>query len=749
VLDKHRNLYLEGLPVVASLLVAIVSAVAAGVLSRSSAATFVVIGMYFLLRKRTKYALLLLPVATAWAVSSMPFAFAVTGAFLGTAIFLWTEDDYVAYVAAACQTVAVVAVNVKDGADWSQLILFLLAIATLLLFKRNRDLVAQSLLSERENSHKLKVAGYGHEFRTPLTNIQNGLQQLSASALATRQRQWVHEIGLNIEAMNILTNNAVDWMLGPRIRSEGQCVFLPEELRQIIDRHRLTATAKGLYLGSFIYGEALSVSVDTQILRTAIPNFVGNALKFTTCGGVSVLARTFNEDSILKLEVVVVDTGPGISPDVESKVFKESVTTTPDGAFRTSGIGMLIAAREVITGGGTISCSNRPAGGASFKIVIPVEAAPNYEFRPRGLRRAVLVTENKGFLAAAQLELERSGVTVVREVPRNFRLSAAKTDGHSVLILDADTFAGSPIEFANSVTYEKHPRSILLVGNGILWSPMLAETLAEAAFAGTCSTTDPASVLAAIHAVRVMTASHQHMTDLATTQDAPIRVLLAEDEPSMRRIWHSTLVVAGMQVRAVETGSEAMELISARNDFDIALLDFNLPGHNADAIVARRRKIEASDDLPRLPIVIMTAERANTVDHLFPIGAVSNILSKPLGDGEMLRAVGDALAADKRFVVTEGEESQSVPLDAKMIKRDGLLNLLADTTAGVKAADPRRVAHSTHKMRAIVARSDVALHDLLEEPTPDALPYEADMWLASITSACHEHIRLHFSEAAA
>jgi signal transduction histidine kinase/DNA-binding response OmpR family regulator len=758
MLKADKSQLASALPVVYSFVIILGTGFASGRLTNSLAAALVAIFSYILLSRSWRYAVLLLPIATAWAISNMPLQYVVMGSVLGFVTYLWLDDHRVYYFAALIHTVVVMAVSLTAGGEFLHIVFFVFIVGCLLSFKQWLVKDAAERIRQTEQFRDLTVQGYGHEFRTPLTNIQNGYRQLAGSALDSRQRAWLDDIGKNVESMTLLSNNAIDFIssvTGSSNKAQPQAIFVPDAIRSFIDTSTVTANVKGLYLRCFFEGDVQSVMTDPQVLRTAIPNLVSNALKFTTAGGVSVLGRTYLDEGQLYLSISVVDTGPGVPDEAIPKLFNEFVSMSHTEGYRSSGLGLRVAAQVVKTVGGTITHRNRSDGGAIFTVSIPVSSAPTYTFKPRGLKLAIIVTDNTGFIAEAEAALVQSGVLTSRVPATKFNEASASVANRSdcVLILDANSFAASPIRLTASLPHDGKTRTMLIAGEGIIWSTDLASTLVEAAFSAICRSVESEGILAAIHAARVMTVDHRSLAEVpSVAATRTIRVLLAEDDATMRSVWRTTLSMAGVAVTAVARGDEAIAAMATRDDYDIAVLDFNLPGANADDIVAARRNFEADGDVAKLPVIIMTAEYTDRVDNIFGPSVVETILRKPLSEGQLVRAVYDALSEEKQFhekleataPVAANDESE-MPIDFRTVKRDGLLNLLAEATKAVSANEPLKLWAIAHKMRAIVCRDDEALLCLLREPAETEFPDDEQLWLEAVSDACHNHVRTYLS----
>src|SRR6185369_8918698 len=113
---------------------------------------------------------------------------------------------------------------------------------------------------------------------------------------------------------------------------------------------------------------------DARRLTQVLLNLVGNAIKFTDVGKVEIKAAKANDN----FELSVVDTGPGIAPADQAKIFEEfqQVDNTSTRKKGGTGLGLSISRKIVELHGGRITVDSKMGKGSNFKITIPINAAP-------------------------------------------------------------------------------------------------------------------------------------------------------------------------------------------------------------------------------------------------------------------------------------------------------------------------------------------------------------------------------------
>jgi signal transduction histidine kinase len=137
------------------------------------------------------------------------------------------------------------------------------------------------------------------------------------------------------------------------------------------------AKAKGLVLTANIQNGIPTGRGDERRLTQVLLNLVGNAIKFTDRGSVEIAAQAVDGS----FEIAVKDTGPGIAPEDQHKIFEEfqQVDNSSTRQKGGTGLGLAISKRIVEMHGGTIEVQSVLGEGSTFRIIIPVRAQEQME----------------------------------------------------------------------------------------------------------------------------------------------------------------------------------------------------------------------------------------------------------------------------------------------------------------------------------------------------------------------------------
>lgn len=225
------------------------------------------------------------------------------------------------------------------------------------------------------------LATISHEIRTPMNGVLGAIDLLMNSPLAPDQARLASAARSAGESLRVLLDDLLDYSKIEAGKLEMDIApFAPAELlNDVAEMFQAQAAAKGIALAVEVMDDVPDrVGGDAARLRQILINLVGNAVKFTAEGGVTVCAENAVArcgSAVLRFEVR--DTGVGIAPEFKSRIFSKFSQADPTISRRHGGSGLGLAIVKGLTElmGGTVDYKSRPGEGSRFWIDIPFKHA--------------------------------------------------------------------------------------------------------------------------------------------------------------------------------------------------------------------------------------------------------------------------------------------------------------------------------------------------------------------------------------
>jgi two-component system sensor histidine kinase RpfC len=516
-----------------------------------------------------------------------------------------------------------------------------------------RKLSAATLAAEEASKAKsLFLASVSHELRTPLTAIVGMSGLLRAGPLDEDQREMIETVDVATRSLQSLINGLLDLSRieagrMPNMAEELDLLNLLADVRRMVESQVRT---KHLRFDIHVTPRTpLLLLASRQHLHEILVNLAGNAVKFTESGGVVIAVDGYPAEGTetgVTLNIEVSDTGIGIAPEDQARIFDDF--TQANGAimnrFGGTGLGLAITRRRVALLGGRIEVESKLGAGSVFRLSIRTEAAAR-TMEPALANRAhvILAARNPAVAARLQAGLHAIGATVtLLDTSRGVALPPAVDGVRRILLVHAPDF-----QAMEAVRAAVAP-AIVLVDETM--APVLPDIATQRCCVALLSETYSAASLgrALMIALGLAGTPSSQPADAGATADVEIlpaprslqrrRVLLVDDNRVNQRVFSRILESAGHEVLLADNGEMALDVLEREADrLDIVLMDFNMP--ELDGLEATKMYRMMSSGQAHLPIIGLTADATAQSDDRWRNAGMDGCLIKPVDPPAFLAAI--------------------------------------------------------------------------------------------------------------
>jgi two-component system sensor kinase len=522
------------------------------------------------------------------------------------------------------------------------------------------QLLVSKAIAESANVAKGRfLAAMSHEIRTPMNGVIGMAELALATELSNRQRTYVSTISQSAKALLAMLNDVLDFskIEAGKLELESRPFPLHETIVESVRLLSVSAWQKGLDISTRLSPTLPATVVgDSARLRQVLLNLIGNAVKFTSSGGVDIRGDVDADGSI---HLVVRDSGIGIPRDRIDRIFQafDQGEASITRRFGGTGLGLAISSQIVSLMGGRIWVESEFGHGSEFHVSIPARlpdaGEPPVTISSRPLAGKGLIFSSKDEVGRSHAAwLDTWGFTpATLDRMDDVKLALVGWPDLDVLLFDVSANADDEMEGLAQIA----KAGLIDAGRIVTLLPAGAEHAASRAQQAGMThilmkPVSPRDVHDALTSAMSGERTVPNPVEVRPSRsEVALRILVVDDSPINQEVAVGLLELMGHQATPAESGQEALDLLRDR-EFDVVFMDVEMPDMDGFETTRRLREREGSR---RVPVLAMSAHVMDEVRQDCLAAGMDGFVSKPVDPVE----IRDVLAEIVRQTKSDGVAS--------------------------------------------------------------------------------------------